>query len=67
MISFITLIVGIVDDGLRGYQVHNTGGWYDFGFLLGVNAVWGGKAGWDRSARRRRRPAAVDPSASPSA
>ena len=24
------------------YEVNNTGGWYDFGFILGVSMVWGG-------------------------
>ena len=32
------------------YQVHNNGGWYDFGFLLGVGAFAGGASS---SSRRR--------------
>lgn len=24
------------------YEVHNTGGWYNFGFLLGIGAIFGG-------------------------
>lgn len=24
------------------YETNNTGGWYDFGFLLGVSCIWGG-------------------------
>lgn len=41
-ISVITMIVHIFNDGVRVYEVDNTGGWYDFGFLFGVICVWGG-------------------------
>ncbi|MFN0252300.1 MAG: hypothetical protein ACKV2T_35825 [Kofleriaceae bacterium] len=41
LISFVTLIIGIFNDNVGVYEVHNTGGWYDFGFLLGVTALWG--------------------------
>lgn len=41
-ISFVTLIVGIFSDNVSVYEVDNTGGWYDFGFLLGVTCFWGG-------------------------
>lgn len=57
MISWITLIVGIFDQGVEVYERHNTGGWYDFGFLLGATSIWGGgsSAGYHRSRRSRRR------------
>ena len=41
IISFVTLIVGIFDSSVRVYEVDNTGGWYDFGFLVGVTLLWG--------------------------
>lgn len=41
MISCITLVIGIFSDNVRVYEPHNTGGWYDFGFVLGVASVWG--------------------------
>ena len=54
MISCIALIVGIFVDGVRVYEIDNTGGWYDLGFLLGVSAVWGGGShGYHRSERKR--------------
>lgn len=61
VISWITLIVGIFDEGVRVYEVDNTGGWYDFGFLLGATSIWGGgsSAGYHRSRRRRRTDAAI--------
>jgi hypothetical protein len=36
-ISLVTLVIGIFDEGVRMYEVHNTGGWYDFGFFLGAS------------------------------
>lgn len=41
VISFVTLIVGIFDSSVKVYEVDNTGGWYDFGFLIGVTLLWG--------------------------
>jgi len=42
IISFITLIIHIFNDGVMVYETTNTGGWYDFGFLIGVTSIWGG-------------------------
>ena len=42
IISFITLIIHIFNDGVMVYETSNTGGWYDFGFLFGVTSIWGG-------------------------
>lgn len=42
VIAVITLIIHIFNDSVAVYEVNNTGGWYDFGFLLGVIIVWGG-------------------------
>jgi hypothetical protein len=42
VISVVTLVIGIFDDTVRVYEKLNTGGWYDFGFLLGVVCIWGG-------------------------
>ncbi len=41
LISFVTLVIGVFNEHVRVYEVDNTGGWYDFGFLLGVTALWG--------------------------
>jgi|TARA_B100000315_G_scaffold173552_1_gene161979 hypothetical protein len=30
--------------GVRMYAFPNDGSWYDFGFLIGIGAVWGGFA-----------------------
>lgn len=57
IISWITLIVGVFDQGVEVYERNNNGGWYDFGFLLGATSIWGGgsSAGYHRSRRRRGR------------
>ena len=55
-ISVVMLIVHIFNAGVRVYEVNNTGGWYDFGFLLGVICIWGGgsSAGCVKSRRRKK-------------
>ena len=42
VISVIALIIHLFNDSVLVYESHNTGGWYDFGFLLGVITVWSG-------------------------
>jgi hypothetical protein len=38
----ISFIVSLFRDGVNIYEVHNSGGSYNFGFLLGAAIVWGG-------------------------
>ena len=54
LISCITLIIGIFSDSVHVYEIHNTGGWYDFGFLLGTTAIWGGGGSTMHHSRRKR-------------
>ena len=42
IISFISLLIHLFNSNVGVYEINNTGGWYDFGFLLGVICVWGG-------------------------
>jgi hypothetical protein len=42
IISFISLVIHLFNDSVRIYEINNTGGWYDFGFLLGAICIWGG-------------------------
>jgi hypothetical protein len=53
VISVVTLVIGIFTDTVEVYETSNTGGWYDFGFLLGVICIWGG--GGSCTARRKSR------------
>ena len=34
----ITFIVSLFADGVRIYETNNNGRWYDFGFMLGIEA-----------------------------
>lgn len=53
LIAPVTFIVSLFTRDVRLYEVHNNGGWYDFGFLLGVCIIFGGGSGG--AARRGRR------------
>ena len=54
IISFITLFIHIFDDSIKVYEVNNTGGWYDFGFLLGVVCIWGGSSNITYKSRKQK-------------
>jgi uncharacterized lipoprotein NlpE involved in copper resistance len=36
LICFITFIISLFTEGVGIYEVHNTGRWYNFGFILGA-------------------------------
>jgi len=42
VIAVIALIIHLFNDSVLVYEINNTGGWYDLGFLLGIICVWGG-------------------------
>ena len=42
IIAVISLIIHIFNENVAVYEINNTGGWYDFGFLLGIICVWSG-------------------------
>jgi hypothetical protein len=44
VISVIALIIHIFNENVAVYEINNTGGWYDFGFLLGIIFIWGGSS-----------------------
>ena len=50
-IAPVTFVISLFSDKVHVYEVHNSGKWYVFGFLLGVTAIWGG--GGRMSSRRR--------------
>jgi hypothetical protein len=39
MIAVIAFFVSLFDDSVAIYASYNSGGWYDFGFLLGVGSL----------------------------
>lgn len=44
IIAVISLIIHIFNENVSVYELNNTGGWYDFGFLLGVISIWSGSS-----------------------
>ena len=56
IISVVALVVHVFNENVAVYEVHNTGGWYDFGFLLGVICIWSGGSHVNcKSAERKQR------------
>ena len=53
IIAPVTFIVSLFSDKVHIYEVHNSGGWYNFGFMLGMMIILGGGSGG--AARRRRK------------
>lgn len=51
-IAPFTFIISLFADNIHMYEVHNNGGWYNFGYLFGLTMILGG--GGRGSARRRR-------------
>jgi len=51
-IAPFTFIISLFSDSIHMYEVHNNGGWYNFGYLFGLTMILGG--GGRGSARRRR-------------
>ena len=54
VISGVTLVISLLNDKVSIYEVNNNGGWYDFGFLLGLITIWGGGGSGAAAGSRRR-------------
>jgi len=54
IIAPVTFIISLFSDKVDMYEVHNNGGWYNFGFLLGVMIIFGGGGGGAGSRILRR-------------
>ena len=48
----VTFVISLFTENVSIYEVHNTGGWYDFGFVLGAGVFLGGGGASAKSARR---------------
>lgn len=48
----ITFIISLFSDNVHFYEVHNNGGWYNFGFLLGASSSLGGGGASASSSRK---------------
>ena len=52
LIAPVTFVISLFSDNVGIYEVSNTGGWYDGGFVLGLGFIVGGGSSGARSARR---------------
>ena len=53
LICVITFIISLFTNSVQMYEVNNTGGWYNFGFLIGVCILMSGGG----SCRRKKKTA----------
>ena len=53
-ICLFTFIIGLFTDSVRIYEVSNTGGWYHFGFILGVAAFFSSSCESSKKKRRKK-------------
>jgi hypothetical protein len=51
-ISPFTFLISLFSKTVSIYEIHNNGGWYNFGFIVGASAIFGGGG---RGAARRRK------------
>ena len=42
IISPVTFVWSLFSDTVSVYEVYNSGGWYDFGFMFGISLIFGG-------------------------
>lgn len=50
IIAPVTFFISLFTDKINLYEVHNNGGWYDLGFVIGAGIMFGGGG---RASRRR--------------
>jgi hypothetical protein len=41
LISPLAFIISLFNKNVRMYEIHNNGGWYDFGFCIGAGIIFG--------------------------
>ena len=56
VIAVVAFIISLFSETVKVYESNNNGGWYDFGFLMGIICIWGGsaKAKWKHRKYRRK-------------
>ena len=55
LIAPFTFIFSLFSKSVYVFEVHNNGGWYTFGFLLGASSIFGGSGGGAAYRKRRKR------------
>ena len=54
IISPVTFVVSLFNNNVSIYEIHNNGGWYNFGFLFGAAIILGGSGGSAGSRSRKK-------------
>ena len=54
-IAPFTFFVSLFTDNINLYEVHNNGGWYDFGFVIGAGIIFSGSGRASGHKRRKQR------------
>jgi len=54
-IVLFSFLWSLFSDNVSVYEIHNNGGWYNFGFVLGVMFFFGGSSGGGCQASKRKR------------
>jgi hypothetical protein len=53
LICPITFVISLFSDTVQFYEVHNNGGWYNSGFLLGAASILAGSGNASSTGTRR--------------
>jgi hypothetical protein len=56
LIGPVTFVMSLLKDGTGFYEVHNNGGWYNAGFLVGLGIILGGGSFQGKVQMRRGNP-----------
>ena len=44
----VTFLISLFNNNIGVYEVHNNGGWYNFGYIIGLSMIFGGGKGGDK-------------------
>jgi hypothetical protein len=51
IIAPVTFVISLFTENINMYEVHNNGGWYDFGFVIGAGIIFSGSG---RASHKRK-------------
>lgn len=54
-ISLFTFIISLFNKNVEIYESYNNGNWYNFGFIIGVSAFFGGSGSGSSRSRKKDR------------
>ena len=55
VITQVGFIISLFKDSVGVYEPHNNGGWYNFGYVIGLSIVFGGSSGGAARGRKKKR------------